>query len=416
MVARVIPVDPFDLVVFGGTGDLAQRKLLPALYRRMLGGQALQGSRIIAAARRDLDADGFRHMAEASLRDHAGPGKLDPDQSAVFLAMLDYVRIDAEGEGGWASLCDRLEGSERMRAFYLSVAPQLFGAISERLAASGCRTPDTRLVVEKPLGRDLESAQALNRQLATLFEERQIYRIDHYLGKETVQNLMALRFANALFEPIWNARHVDHVQITVAERVGVGGRGAYYDRNGAIRDMMQNHLLQLLCLIAMEPPAHFEPDAVRDEKLKVLRSLKPLDGLGDVVRGQYRGINCEAGYCEDAENPGSRTESFVAIKAEIANWRWNGAPVLSAHRKAAAGADVRDRRRLQGRATFDLPRERGWHASERAGDQAAARRGDHAETDYQGAGPRRDAAVRGAARHDLCRDHGCRGPEHAGRL
>ena len=326
MVARVIPVDPFDLVVFGGTGDLAQRKLLPALYRRMLGGQALQGSRIIAAARRDLDADGFRHMVEASLRDHAVPGKLDPDRLAIFLAMIDYVRIDAEGEGGWASLCDRLEGSERMRAFYLSVAPQLFGAISERLAASGCRTPDTRLVVEKPLGRDLESAQALNRQLATLFEERQIYRIDHYLGKETVQNLMALRFANALFEPIWNARHVDHVQITVAERVGVGGRGAYYDRNGAIRDMMQNHLLQLLCLIAMEPPAHFEPDAVRDEKLKVLRSLKPLDGLGDVVRGQYRGIDGEAGYCEDAENPGSCTESFVAIKAEIANWRWNGAP------------------------------------------------------------------------------------------
>ena len=326
MVARVIPVDPFDLVVFGSTGDLARRKLLPALYRRMLAGQALQGSRIIAVGRRELDADGYRQMAEAALRDHAGPGTLDPDQLAVFLAMLDYVRVDAEGEGGWASLSDGLEGSERMRAFYLSVAPQLFGPISERLAASGCRTPDTRLVVEKPLGRDLKSAQALNRRLATLFEERQIYRIDHYLGKETVQNLMAPRFANALFEPIWNARQVDHVQITVAERVGVGGRGAYYDRNGALRDMMQNHLLQLLCLTAMEPPAHFEPDAVRDEKLKVLRSLKPLDGLVDVVRGQYLGINGEAGYLEDAENSGSRTESFVAIKAEIANWRWNGAP------------------------------------------------------------------------------------------
>ena len=326
MVSRVIPVEPFDFVVFGSTGDLARRKLLPALYRRMLAGQALQGSRIIAVGRRDLDADGYRRMAETALREHAGPGTLEADRAAAFLAMLDYVRVDVEGEGGWASLADRLDGSARMRAFYLSVAPRHFGPISERLAASGCRTPETRLVVEKPLGRDLESAQALNRRLAMLFEERQIYRIDHYLGKETVQNLMALRFANALFEPIWNARHVDHVQITVAERVGIGGRGGYYDRNGALRDMMQNHLLQLLCLIAMEPPGHFEPDAVRDEKLKVLRSLNPVDGLGDVVRGQYLGASGEAGYLEDAENPASRTESFAAVKAEVANWRWNGAP------------------------------------------------------------------------------------------
>ena len=326
MVARVIPVEPFDLVVFGSTGDLARRKLLPGLYRRTLAGQALPGSRIVAAGRRELDADGYRLMAEAALREHAGPDELEPDRVAAFLAMLDYVRVDAEGEEGWASLSDRLAGSQRVRAFYLSVAPQLFGPIGEGLARSGCRTAETRLVVEKPFGRDLESARALNRRLATLFDERQIYRIDHYLGKETVQNLMALRFANALFEPIWTARHVDHVQITVAERVGVGGRGAYYDRNGALRDMMQNHLLQLLCLIAMEPPSHFEPDAVRDEKLKVLRSLKALEGLGDVARGQYLGIDGEAGYPEDAENPASRTESFVAVKAEIANWRWNGAP------------------------------------------------------------------------------------------
>ena len=326
MVARVIPVDPFDLVVFGGTGDLAQRKLLPALYRRMVEGQALPGSRIIAAARRDLDADGFRRRVEAALREHVGPEQLDPERLAVFLSALDYVRLDAADDAGWATLFDRLKDSQRMRVFYLSVAPHLFAPISERLATSGCRTPDTRLVVEKPLGHDFASAHKLNRQLATIFDERQIYRIDHFLGKETVQNLMALRFANALFEPIWNARHVDHVQITVAERVGVRGRGAYYDQNGAFRDMMQNHLLQLLCLIAMEPPAHFEPDAVRDEKLKVLRSLKPLDGLGDVVLGQYRGINGEPDYVEDAGSPGSRTESFAAIKVEIANWRWNGTP------------------------------------------------------------------------------------------
>ena len=326
MVAQVIPVDPFDLVVFGGTGDLARRKLLPALYHRMRAGQVLPGSRIVAAARSDLDANGYRNRIRAALRDHVAPEHLDPDLLEAFLATLDYLRLDAQRESDWESLFDTLRDSDRLRVFYLSVAPQLFGPVSERLATSGCRTPDTRLVVEKPLGRDLETARALNRQLATMFEERQIYRIDHYLGKETVQNLMALRFANALFEPIWNARHIDHVQITVAERVGVDGRGAYYDRNGALRDMMQNHLLQLLCLTAMEPPAHLDADAVRDEKLKVLRSLKPLGGPGDVVRGQYLGLDGGAGYLEDAQNPGSRTESFAAIKAEIANWRWNGAP------------------------------------------------------------------------------------------
>ncbi|MDE0004295.1 MAG: glucose-6-phosphate dehydrogenase, partial [Rhodospirillaceae bacterium] len=172
MVSRIIPVDPFDLVVFGGTGDLARRKLLPALYRRMLAGQTLQGSKIIAVGRRVLDADGYRRMAEAALKEHAGPGALDPDRAAAFLDMLDYVPVDAEGEGGWASLSERLEGSERMRVFYLSVVPHLFGPISERVARSGCRTPDTRLVIEKPLGRDFQSAQVLNRRLATLFEER----------------------------------------------------------------------------------------------------------------------------------------------------------------------------------------------------------------------------------------------------
>lgn len=326
MVARVVPVEPFDLVVFGATGDLARRKLLPGLFRRMRAGQAPAGARIIGAARSQLDADGFRGIAADALETFLEPAEREPAAVEQFLKSLDYVHVDAEGDAGWSALAGRLDGSERVRAFYLSVAPSFFGPITERIAASGCQTPDARLVVEKPLGRDLESARALNRQLAALFDESRIYRIDHYLGKETVQNLMALRFANALFEPLWNARHVDHVQITVAEQVGVGGRGGYYDQNGALRDMMQNHLLQLLCLTAMEPPAHFDPDAVRDEKLKVLRSLKPVDGLEDIVRGQYRAAKGEASYLEDVDNPESRTESFVAMKAEIANWRWNGTP------------------------------------------------------------------------------------------
>lgn len=326
MVARTVPVDPFDLVVFGGTGDLARRKLLPGLYRRMRAGQAPAGSRIIAAARSDLDVEGFRRLAVTALDEFLTDDARDAETDAAFNAALNYVRIDAEGDSGWSELSGRLQQRDRVRAFYLSVAPRFFGTIAQKVVEAGCRTDHARLVVEKPLGRDLSSARELNTQLRALFDETQIYRIDHYLGKETVQNLMALRFANALFEPIWNARHVDHVQITVAERVGVGGRGGYYDMNGALRDMVQNHLLQLLCLTAMEPPAHFQPDAVRDEKLKVLRSLKPIEGLSDVVRGQYLGTDEEAGYLEDAQNADSRTESFAALKVEVANWRWNGAP------------------------------------------------------------------------------------------
>ena len=321
MVGRVIPVDPFDLVVFGGTGDLARRKLLPALYHRMCAGQVVPGTRIIATGRRDIGVDGYRALAAGALQEH-GPG----DRTGDFLEMLDYVKIDVAGGEGWATLASRLDDHERVRAFYLSVAPHLFVPFSERLVAAGCLTPAARLVVEKPQGSDLASAEALNRTLASLFGERQVYRIDHYLGKETVQNLMALRFANALFEPIWNARHVDHVQITVAEQIGIEGRGAYYDRTGALRDMVQNHLLQLLCLIAMEPPASFNADAVRDEKLKVLLSLAPLENPADVVCGRYLAGDGAGSYLEDVGDPESRSESFVALRAEIANWRWNGTP------------------------------------------------------------------------------------------
>jgi glucose-6-phosphate 1-dehydrogenase len=324
MVARVVPVEPFDLVVFGGTGDLPRRKLLPALYHRMKAGQMPADARLIGAARAQMSADAYRAKAREAIETFVPPAELDADVLERFLGRVDYVRVDAQADDGWLELAAALQRREdSLRAFYLAVDPGFFGPICERLGISGMAKPGSRLVVEKPLGHDRASARALNARLSAAFEERCLYRIDHYLGKETVQNLMALRFANALFEPLWNARHVDHVQITVAEAVGVEGRGTYYDRSGAMRDMVQNHLLQLLCLTAMEPPAHFEPDAVRDEKLKVLKALEPIDAanIGDhAVRGQYRG------YLDEPDLAGSTTETFVALKIAVANWRWSGTP------------------------------------------------------------------------------------------
>ncbi|MFC3569480.1 glucose-6-phosphate dehydrogenase [Paracoccus simplex] len=323
MVSRIIPVEDFDLVIFGATGDLARRKIVPGLYRRFVAGQVPGSARIIGAARTRQDDAAFRADMRQAIREFVGKHE-DEAQVAAFLDMLGYVAIDARGAEGWAELKARTRPGV-VHGFYFSVAPALFGDIAERLAANGIADGDSRIVVEKPFGRDLETARALNATLARHFAERQIYRIDHYLGKETVQNLMAVRFANILFEPLWNAQYVDHVQITVAETVGVGGRGEYYDHSGAMRDMVQNHLMQLLCLIAMEPPYHIDSDAVRDEKLKVIRALEPVPA-GDIVRGQYLAGPDGPGYLEDAENPASRTESFVALKAHIANWRWTGTP------------------------------------------------------------------------------------------
>ncbi len=329
MVSRVIPVDPFDLVIFGATGDLARRKILPGLYKRYLDGQMPADARIIGAARSDMDDAGFRKQVAASIAEFVAEARRDADKIAAFLETLSYVTIDATGTSGWSALAKKMRKG-MVQAFYFSVAPSLFGAIAERLHDNKIAGPNSRIVVEKPFGRDLASARALNATLAAHFDESQIYRIDHYLGKETVQNLMAVRFANILFEPLWNARHVDHVQITVAETVGVEGRGGYYDKSGAMRDMVQNHLMQLLCLIAMEPPYKFDPDAVRDEKLKVIRALEPV-GADGIVRGQYRGHKRRDGtgvpsYVEDAGDPASRTESYIALKVEVANWRWKGTP------------------------------------------------------------------------------------------
>ncbi len=322
MVSRVIPVDPFDLVIFGGTGDLARRKILPALYRRFCAGQWPEGARIIGVARSELNSDGYRDLVLQAVQDSVSASG---DASLTeFLQRLDYVPLDAHSNAGWGSLADMV-CDDRVRAFYFSVGPELFGPLAERIQVHDLANANTRIVVEKPFGHDLDSAKALNATLAAHFDESQIYRIDHYLGKETVQNLMAVRFGNMLFEPLWNSQYVDHIQITVAETVGINGREAYYEHAGAMRDMVQNHLMQLLCLIAMEPPAKFDPDAVRDEKLKVIRALDPVEPH-HIVRGQFSAGPDGPGYREVVGNPRSITESYVALRAHVSNWRWAGTP------------------------------------------------------------------------------------------
>lgn len=324
MVSRVIPVNDFDLVVIGATGDLAQRKIIPGLYRRFFAAQIPEGSKIIGAARSDLTPEQFKKFVENAIREHVDKDKLDQETLNDFIKLIYYVPLDAMGDGGWLDLKKHLR-ADLIRSFYFSVGPRLFGPIAERLHQHGLVTEETRIVVEKPFGRDLETARELNKTLARSFDEHQIYRIDHYLGKETVQNLMAVRFGNILFEPLWNAQFVDHIQITVSETVGIGGRGSYYDRAGAMRDMVQNHMMQLLCLIAMEPPSTFDPDPVRDEKLKVIRALDPVKPT-EIVRGQYRAGNGIKSYREEAENADSKTESFIALKCHVSNWRWKGTP------------------------------------------------------------------------------------------
>jgi glucose-6-phosphate 1-dehydrogenase len=359
MVSRVIPVDVFDLVIFGGTGDLARRKILPGLYRRYLAGQMPGDSRIIGAARSEMTVAAYRDMVRAAIGEFVAQNRQDAAAIQGFLDRVDYVPIDATGTNGWQALKGLMRDGV-VRAFYFSVAPGLFGDLASRLHDHRIADGQSRIVVEKPFGRDLASAKALNAVLARHFTEAQIYRIDHYLGKETVQNLMAVRFANILFEPLWKAEYVDHVQITVAETVGVNGRGAYYDTSGAMRDMVQNHMMQLLCLIAMEPPYHFDPDAVRDEKLRVIRALKPVPAEG-IVRGQYGAGADEAGYATHAENPASRTESYIALKVHVSNWRWQGVPfyLRTGKRLRARASEIAITFKQPPHAIFDDAS--GWH-------------------------------------------------------
>jgi glucose-6-phosphate 1-dehydrogenase len=327
------PVSPCDFVVFGGTGDLAVRKLLPALYLRDRDGQLPAETRIIAVSRAGLDDAGYRDKIRGELPRFVLDAELDDPAVARFLARLSHVSLDIDDLTSWPGLADRLTGTDRVRVFYLAIAPALFGPVSRRLAEHGLVTDSSRLVLEKPIGHDVASAREINDAVGAVFEEQQIFRIDHYLGKESVQNLLVTRFANTFLEPLWNANCIDHVQITASESLGVGSRGGYYDGSGALRDMVQNHLLQLLCLVAMEPPTYVDRETVRDEKLKVLQALKPLEG-GDVdravVAGQYApglvdGVAAPS-YRAEAERPDSTTETFVAMKAEVQNWRWAGVP------------------------------------------------------------------------------------------
>ncbi|MDD2877100.1 MAG: glucose-6-phosphate dehydrogenase [Acidiphilium sp.] len=328
-------IEPFDYVVFGGTGDLARRKLLPALYHRDLDGQLPETSRIIGSARAEMSHKAFQALVQKSLEEFVEAEALDRAAIKRFLSRLHYVSCDATAARGWADLGKLLNEEPRgVRVFYLATSPELYGPVADNIHTHKLQTPETRIVLEKPIGHDLASAREINDRVGAVFEERNIFRIDHYLGKETVQNLLVLRFANSLFEPVWQHNGVDHVQITVSETVGVEDRGGYYDHTGALRDMIQNHLMQLLCLVAMEPPATLDREAVRDEKIKVLKSLAPItqnDISTKTVRGQYRAGAINGGpvksYAEEKDiAAGSMTETFAALKVEVRNWRWAGVP------------------------------------------------------------------------------------------
>lgn len=329
---------PIGLVIFGVTGDLAHRKLVPALYQLALDGQLPEQLHIIGFARRDWGDDKLRAEMRTALEEHARTKPLDAKAVDALLARMQYVQStfdDADGYARLEALVGKIHADNRL--FYLATPPSEYLTIIEHLGKAklaSCSQGWTRIVVEKPYGRDLDSAKELETAIHAVFEESQIYRIDHYLGKETVQNILVFRFANGIFEPLWNRRYVDSVQITVAETIGVDGRTAYFDSAGVVRDMLQNHILQLLTLTAMEAPVTFNADAVRDEKVKVLSALHPLVGddvLGNTVRAQYGGgrVNGEVvrPYLEhEGVAPNSRTETLLAARIGIDNWRWAGVP------------------------------------------------------------------------------------------
>ncbi|MDT8992545.1 glucose-6-phosphate dehydrogenase [Curvibacter sp. APW13] len=340
----------FDLVLFGGTGDLAWRKLMPALFQAFRHGTLPEGGRIIGVGRDDLSHEQYRDLIRQRFDKVDLAKRPSADEFARFAALLEFVRMDLSKPDDYTRLAQTLQERQADTVvMYVATAPALFTTVCEQLAASGLNTPHTRVVLEKPLGHDLASNRAINQTVRRFFSENQIFRIDHYLGKPSVQNLFALRFGNALFEPLWRREHIANIQITMAEDLGVESRGAFYETTGALRDMVQNHALQLLCAIAMEPPINAHADAIRDEKLKVLRSLKPwtTESLTqDVVRGQYSagvsgGNKVPAYRDEPGVNPHSNTETFVALRTEIANWRWAGVPFYIRTGKRLAGRDAR---------------------------------------------------------------------------
>ena len=340
----------FDLVLFGGTGDLAWRKLMPALFQAFRHGTLPEGGRIIGVGRDPYSHEQYRALIQSRFDKVDLSKRPSAEEFARFAALLEFVRMDLSQPADYGALATSLQSRNATTVvMYVATAPALFTTVCEQLGASGLNTPNTRVVLEKPLGHDLASNRAINQTVRRFFEEKQVFRIDHYLGKPAVQNLFALRFGNALFEPLWRREHIANIQITIAEDLGVESRGAFYETTGALRDMVQNHALQLLCAIGMEPPINSHADAIRDEKLKVLRSLKPWtqESLSqDVVRGQYASGTSTGipvpGYREEAGvNPDSHTETFVALRTEIANWRWAGVPFYIRTGKRLAGRDAR---------------------------------------------------------------------------
>ncbi len=340
----------FDLVLFGGTGDLAWRKLMPALFQAFRHGKLPPGGRIIGVARDSLSDEQYRALIRTRFDEVELAKRPNPEEFARFADLLHFIRMDLSRPEDYARLAVSLrERNADIVVMYLATAPSLFTQACEQLAAAGLNSPHTRIVLEKPLGHDLASNRAINETVRGAFSERQIFRIDHYLGKPSVQNLFALRFGNSLFEPLWRRETIANIQITIAEDLGVEKRGAFYDSTGALRDMVQNHALQLLCAIGMEPPINAHADAIRDEKLKVLRSLKrwtPEALSQHAIRGQYAAgaVNGEAVLAyrdEPGVNPQSHTETFVALRAEIANWRWAGVPFYIRTGKRLAGRDAR---------------------------------------------------------------------------
>jgi glucose-6-phosphate 1-dehydrogenase len=338
-----LPVHPTTLVIFGATGDLAHRKLLPALYNLAHEGALPERFELIGVARRDQPHEDFRRMARESI-ERFSRTKPDPAVLDGLLKDAHYVPGTFDDDNVYTEIgkqlrkLDERAGYELNRVFYLSTAPEFFPVIVGKLGAAGlnkAEKAETKVVIEKPFGYDLASARKLNAEVLSVFNEGQCFRIDHYLGKETVQNIMALRFANALFEPVWNRNYLDSVQITAAEDIGIGGRAGYYDHAGALRDLVQNHMLQLLALVGMEPPSSFDANKVRDEKLKVLEAVPPprvADVASIAVRGQYsqgmQGGKAVPGYREEeGVDPKSRTETYVALRLSISNWRWADIPV-----------------------------------------------------------------------------------------
>lgn len=341
----------FDIVFFGGTGDLTWRKLMPALFQAHRHGALPGRGRVLAMARTEMDDDQYRQWLLEHFRRLQWDEPFTDDEFNQFAQMLCYRHADLSESAGYQALADWVDQAQADAVvIYLATAPGLFTQIAKGVAGVGLNTDRVRIVLEKPLGRNLESARQINESVREDFAEHQIFRIDHYLGKQSVQNLMALRFGNTMFEPLWRRESIESVHITLAEDIGVEKRGGYYDRSGALRDMLQNHLLQLLCMVAMEPPVSSDPDDIRNEKLKVLRSLRPYgptEVSKHVVRGQYQAgtVNGQSvpGYLdEEGVPPDSHTETFIALRAEIDNWRWAGVPFFlrTGKRLADRGAEI----------------------------------------------------------------------------